>query len=98
MVAYEEVYPTAPERLKDFYQHVYRELSFFVDDDLYRSFNSALDVAAICQWEEAQKRGTSQDLAFYRTLIANQGVIAQSKEEIWAGLVHEATCPKQHLV
>lgn len=98
MVAYEEVYSRAPERLKDFYQHVYRELSFFVDDDLYKRFNAALDVAAKCRWEEAQKLGRSSDLASCRRDMAGLWVIAQSDEEIRACLAHVATCPKQHLI
>ena len=98
MDAYEQEYLQLSEQLKDGYQHVYRELSFFVDDDLYKRFNAALDVAAKCRWEREQKLGLSEDLASCRRDIASLAVKVQSKEEIWASLAHEATCPKQHLI
>jgi len=98
MVAYEEEYLALPESLRDSYHHVYRELSFFVDDDLYKSFNSSLEIAAKCRFEEDRKRGKSRDMAFYRADIASQAVKVQDRKEILADLAHEVACPGQHVL
>ena len=101
MSDYTENYLSLPDDLKDSYQHIYRELSFFVDDDLLRDFNSALDIAAEAaakfERELFIKKGISQPASpasFHKMMIANPSVVVQSREDIWKSLPEN--CPRQH--
>jgi hypothetical protein len=98
MIAYETEYLDLPEETQNSYQFVYRELSFFVEDELYKDFNSSLDVAARCQSERLRKSGITEDESFCRKFIASAAVKVQDRKEIWAHLAREETCPRQHLL
>ena len=99
LVAYEIEYPELPENLQDSYHHLYIELAFFIDDELYNDFNSSLSVAAKNLFERIQKLGLSGDESSCRNRIAHIGVKAQTREEIWDSLLaNETTCPRQHLI
>jgi len=98
MKAYETEYLELTENLRDSYHFMYGELSFFVDDNLCKDFNSSLNIAAKCRFEQSQKLGLSKDETFYRKFIASDAVKVQNREEIWADLAREETCPRQHLI
>lgn len=99
IIAYETEYLELPENLHDSYHHVYRELAFFIGDELFEDFNSSLGVAAMNRFEREQKLGLSVDESSCRNQIAHIGVKAQTREEIWDSLVaSETTCPRRHLV
>ena len=99
IVAYETEYLELPENLQESYHHLYRELAFFIGDELYKDFNSSLSVAAKNRIERVQKLGLSEDESSCRNHIAHIGVKAQTREEIWDRLVaNETTCPRQHLI
>lgn len=98
MADYETEYLKMPENVRESYHHVYRELSFFVDDDLCKDFNASLNTAAKCRFERSRKLGLKQDETFCRNFIASTAVITQNREEIWAHLTHEETCPKKDLL
>lgn len=97
MIAYDAEFQVLPETLHNSYHFVFRELSFFVDDNLCKDFNLSLNIAAKCRSERMQALGISEDEAFCRVCIASKGVTVQDREEICAQLAHEVTCPKQHL-
>ena len=98
MIAYEKEYLELPKNLHDSYHHVYRELAFFIDDDLCKDFNSSLDIAAKCRFERVRKLGISEDETFCRKFIAFYALRIQDRKEIWDHLAHEETCPRQHLL
>lgn len=99
VIAYETEYLELPENLHDSYHHVYRELAFFIGDELFKDFNSSLGVAAMNRFEREQKLGLSVDESSCRNHIAHIGVKTQTREEIWDSLVaSETTCPREHLV
>jgi hypothetical protein len=98
VIAYENEYLNLSEELRDSYHHVYRELSFFIEDKLWKEFNSALDIAARRQYEQISTLGgiTSED--FCRNLLASGAVMGQTREEIWRQLAEINTCPRKHLI
>lgn len=98
MTAYEVEYPDLSEDLQNSYHHIYRELSFFVEDDLCNEFNAALNIAARCRHERLKKMGISQDESFCRIMLASCHVTVLERREIWDRLACEETCPRQHLL
>lgn len=98
MIAYEAEYLELPENIRDSYHFVYGEQSFFVDDDLWNDFNSSLNIAAKCRFERVRKLGLSTDETSCRNWIASVAVKVQDREEIWASLAREKTCPRQYLI
>lgn len=98
MIAYETEYLELPQNLHDSYHFVYRELSFFVDDDLCKDFNCSLNIAAKCRFERLRKYGISGDESFCRKFIASNLLKFHRREEIWSHLASEETCPRQHLL
>ncbi len=98
MTAYEKEYLQLSEKLRNSYHHVYRELAFFVDDELYNKFNASLNIAVKCRFEQEQKYGISQTEDFYRKLIASSSVTIQNRKAIWESLANEKTCPRHDLI
>jgi hypothetical protein len=98
LFAFEREYIDLSDNLKNSFHHVYRELSFFVDDTLFREFNVALDVAVKCKSESFKAMGLPIDEAKCRWLIASQAVIGKDRNEIWSDLASEETCPREHIV
>jgi len=98
-IAYKIEYLELPENLKNAYHHVYRELSFFIDDDSYQKYEASLDVVAQHQVEQMQKIGMSKSILTCRNLIANMGVTTQTREETWESLIkNNETCQREHLI
>lgn len=98
MNAYETDYLEVPKDLRFSYHLVYRELSFFIDDDLCEDFNSSWNIAAKCAFARFQALGIPADEAFCKNYIASHLVTSQDRKEIWANLAREETCPRQHLL
>ena len=103
MIAYEAHYLQLPQNVHDSCHHVYPELAFFVDEDLWRDFNTSLAVASRCRSSRLREMGFSelpsaQDEALSRKLIASFGVKGMDRKQIWEGLSQETTCPRQNLL
>ena len=100
VVAYEREFLELTEEPQNSYHQVYRELAFFVDDNLCEQFNHALTIAVKCRCELLRQNGISEDEAFSRSHIASSSVTVQDREEIWAVLGNRflETCPTQHLL
>ena len=96
MTAYEAEFLDLSEELRNSYHHVYRELSFFVDDDLFKDFNTSLDVAVMCRIERSKKLGITEDEISCRSLIASEAVKVLDRGQIWASVAREKTCPREH--
>jgi hypothetical protein len=96
--AYERDYLSLTKATQDSYHHVYRELAFFVEDDLCTEFNVALDVAVRCRMERMQGVGIAEDAVSCRIFIASDAVKIQQKNEIWDQLAKELTCPRKDLL
>lgn|GEM_PF-6470628 len=100
VIAYEREYLELSEQLKDSYHHVYRELAYFVDDELFESFENSLEIALRCSYDLLRSRGISdQDEAFQESMIL--GPDTGDRNDIWTFLGEVApTCPpydRQHL-
>jgi hypothetical protein len=98
MVAYQTEYLNLSEELRHGYHHIYRELAFFVDDDLCEQFNASLDVAVRCRSERLKEIRVFEEETRSRNKIASQSVKMQNRKEIWEGLAHEKTCPRNDLL
>ena len=98
MKAYEKEYHQLSEDLRNAYSHVYGELAFFVDDELYNRFNISLNIAAKCAAEQLQKAGVQQNEAFFRKFIASETVKVKDRNAIWKSLAQQETCPRENLL
>ena len=100
MIAYKREYPELPKDLRDSYHHVYRELSFFVDDDTYQKYDTSLNVVTQNRVERMQRLGRPETKATCKNHhVAHIGVKAQTREEIWESLVKsDEACPREHLI
>lgn len=99
VVAYRREYAELPENIRDSYHHVYRELSFFIDDDTHRRYEASLDVVAQYEAERMQKIGLSESISTCRGHIAHMGVKVQTREEIWESLIKSGEkCQREHLI
>jgi hypothetical protein len=101
MIAYNSEYAELSEELRHSYHFIYRELAFFIEDDLYDAFNVSLNIAVACRIKKLRAMGLSGlslDEDFCRRRIATGSVKIQRREEILKHLSQEETCPKQHLL
>ncbi len=96
MIAYKAGYLQLPENMRNAFHHVYRELAFFVDDDLCSEFNSSLNVAAKCRSERFRQMGVTMEESYSRSSIASTS--SQGRKEIWEDLTQEKTCPRNDLL
>ena len=96
ITAYEAEYLQLTEKVKWSYHHVYGELAFFVDDNLFNEFNTSLNVAAKCCSEQIRNGLTENEV---RMIIASEAVKRQDRKTIRKGLEFklEKTCPRHDL-
>lgn len=100
VVAYEREFLELTEDLHNSYYQVYWQLAFYIDDDLYKQFDSALTIAAKSRCERMRKLGLSGDETLCRRELAGVALQPQdgnARNVIWTQLGCEDTCPTQHL-
>ncbi|MCX6833624.1 MAG: hypothetical protein NTW07_00575 [candidate division Zixibacteria bacterium] len=99
MIAYEAEYLLLPDKIRDSYHHVYRELAFFIDDGLCNEFEASLNVAVKCRSERLRKAGFPEDEALSRKLLASLVmVVSKDRKAIWEDLAKEESCPRHDLL
>jgi hypothetical protein len=97
--AYEIEYPTMEVKIKDFYQHVYSEMAYFIDDGTYKAYATFLDIVVQNRISWESRLGRVGDQAFYRNLIAGIHTQLKTREEIWEELrKNEKDCKNADLI
>lgn len=87
MVVYQMEYLALPKEVHDSYHFIYRELAFFVDDELFAAYSKAVDAAIKCNSDWRHAAGLAADEGFDKLMIASKTVVLEKREEIWARLL-----------
>ena len=100
VTAYEEECLQLSKADRENYHYVYRELAFFVDDELFKKFSSSLDVAAQCRAKRLRDAGKAEEVEFSRKviLVELESAKIQDRDAIYEHLARENTCPTRDLV
>lgn len=95
--AYAMEFRSLSDQLKDSYHHVYRELAFFIDDELCREFDQSLAIAADCRRKRRLAQGAPAEPKKLWQQLIDLYARTDTRERIWDRLAEESTCPRSDL-
>lgn len=99
MIAYRAQHRELSDQLESAYLTVFSDLSFFVEDSLCENYERSLTVAVRHRMEHFGNSASGWTERSVRNDFANEGVIAQTREEVFSSLLKmETYCPREHLI